>query len=117
MRINHLLAVVPVSDFDSANAWYQRLFGRAADNNPMPTLVEWRVIDNGWVQVFVDQQRAGNGLLNFAVDDLPQQLAALTSRGLTPGEVVDASKGVQTCAISDPDGNTITLIGGFRVVY
>lgn len=51
MTINHLLAVVvPVSDFDRANTWYQKLFGRAA-------------------------------------------------------------------AVIDPDGNTITLIGGFRVVY
>jgi 4-hydroxyphenylpyruvate dioxygenase-like putative hemolysin len=35
MTIEHVLAVVPVADFDDAHAWYERLFGRPADNLPM----------------------------------------------------------------------------------
>jgi hypothetical protein len=33
--IEHLLAIVPVADFDVAHAWYERLFGRPAGNLPM----------------------------------------------------------------------------------
>ena len=117
MTIEHVLAVVPVSDIDTARNWYQRLFERAPDNNPMPTLVEWRVVGNGWVQVTKDEDRAGSGLLNFAVDDLAAHVGGLTSRGLTPGEIQDVNKGVQLSAITDPDGNTITFIVGFRLVY
>lgn len=118
MPIAHLLAVVPVADFDAAQTWYEQLFGRAADNLPMAgLLVEWQVTDSGWVQVTHDPERAGTGLLNFAVDDLPQHLAELAARGIAPGEIVQANKGVQLSTLSDPDGNTITFIGGFRVVY
>ena len=117
MSIEHVLAVVPVSDIDRSEQWYASLFGRAADNNPMPSLVEWQVRPGAWVQVFSDPDRAGNGLLNFAVDDLESHLAEVGGRGIDPGEIMEANKGVRTCAVTDLDGNTITFIGGFRVDY
>lgn len=117
VSLEHLLAVVPVSDLDVANAWYERLFGRPADNNPMPVLVEWQVVPGGWVQVFVDEERAGSGLLNFAVDDLEAHVSQAGDRGLDPGEIEAVNKGVRLCTLTDPDGNEITLIGGFRVEY
>ncbi len=83
----------------------------------MDTLVEWRITGNGWVQVFHDPERAGSTLLNFAVDDLDAQAAALSARGLVLDDIQSANKGVRTASINDPDGNRITLIGGFRVVY
>ncbi|GAS87406.1 VOC family protein [Mycolicibacterium brisbanense] len=117
MSIAHVLAVAPVSDLASSERWYQALFGRPADNNPMPNLLEWQVVPGGWVQVFVDAERAGSTLLNFAVDDLEHHLAELRRRGLDPGDIVDAAKGVRLSTITDPDENTIRLIGGFRVKY
>lgn len=117
MAIDHVLAVVPVSDIDKSRDWYSSLFGRSADNNPMPTLVEWQVLPGAWVQVFSDPERAGSGLLNFAVDDLDRHLAQVRERGLDPGEIVDANKGVRLSTVTDPDGNTIRFIGGFRVQY
>jgi predicted enzyme related to lactoylglutathione lyase len=117
MSIEHVLAVVPVSDIDRATAWYEALFGRQADNNPMPVLVEWQVVPGGWVQVFVDPERAGSGLLNFAVDDLAKDIAQVRDRGLAPGEIEEVNKGVQLSTLEDPDGNLIRLIGNFRVQY
>lgn len=75
------------------------------------------VSDHGWVQVMVDGERAGSGMLNLAVDDLERQLAELVTRGVVPGEVIEVNKGVRLSTFKDPDGNTITLIGGFRVHY
>jgi glyoxylase I family protein len=117
MSIDHVLAVVPVSDLQTSNRWYETLFGRPADNNPMPVLVEWQVVPGGWVQVFIDAERAGSALLNFATDDLEADAAELRRRGLNPGEFEDANKGVRLSTLVDPDGNTIRLIGGFRVQY
>ena len=117
MSIEHVLAVVPVSDLEVSNRWYEKLFGRACDNNPMPELVEWQLVPGGWVQVFVDQQRAGSGLLNFAVDDLEAHVAQAADRGLAPGAIDDVNKGVRLATVTDPDGNVIRLIGGFRVQY
>jgi glyoxylase I family protein len=118
MSIDHVLAVVPVADFEAAHAWYERLFGRPADNMPMEgRLVEWRVTDSGWVQVTRDPDRAGSSLLNFAVGDLNQHLADVAGRGLAPGVIETVNKGVQLSTIRDPEGNTITFIGNFRVEY
>lgn len=117
MTIDHVLAVVPVTDVEASRKWYTELFGRPPDNNPMPTLVEWQVLPGAWVQVFHDPQRAGGGLLNFAVDHLERHIAGLRDRGLDPEEIVGASKGVRLSKVTDPDGNEIGIIGGFRVEY
>ena len=117
MTFQHVLAVVPVTDLDVAKAFYEKLFGRAPDNNPMPVLVEWQVVPGGWVQVFIDEERAGSGLVNFAVDDLAAHVASAADHGLEPGAIEDATKGVQLSTIADPDGNLIRLIGNFRVEY
>jgi glyoxylase I family protein len=118
MSIDHVLAVVPVTDFEAAHAWYERLFGRPADNLPMEgQLVEWRVTDSGWVQVTRDADHAGSALLNFAVDDLDEHIADVSGRGLTPGAIETANKNVRLSAVTDPDGNMITFIGNFRIQY
>ena len=117
MTIEHILAVVPVADIDAAQSWYERLIGRAPDNRPMETLVEWRITEAGWLQVFCDSERAGCALLNFAVDDLAAHLGELRNRGLQPGQVQSADNSVELSSITDPDGNTITFIGNFRIEY
>lgn len=117
MTIEHVLAVVTVSDLERADAFYEALFGRPADNRPMPSLVEWQVVDAGWVQVTVDAERAGAAELNLAVSDLEATKEELAGRGLEPSETQEVTKGVTLSALQDPDGNVITLIGSFRVQY
>ncbi len=117
MTILHVLAVVPVTDLGRSRRWYETLFGRAPDNNPMPNLVEWHMVPGGWVQVFEDGEHAGATVVNLAVDDLEAHIGELRRRGLEPGDVVDANKGVRLSPLIDPDGNKVWLIGGFRVEY
>jgi glyoxylase I family protein len=117
ISFEHVLAVVPVSDIERADAWYEALFGRPADNRPMPTLVEWQVTGAGWVQVTVDADRAGSGLLNLAVTDLAATRDELATRGVETAEIQPVNKGVELSSTTDPDGNAITLIGNFRVKY
>jgi glyoxylase I family protein len=117
MSIEHVLAVVPVTDVERSRRWYETLFGRAPDNNPMPNLVEWQVVPGGWVQVVEDDEHAGSTVVNFAVQDLDAHIGQLKHRGLEPGEVVEANKGVRLSTLADPDGNKVWLIGGFRVHY
>lgn len=83
----------------------------------MDSLVERRVTDSGWLQVFKNPDRAGTAFLNFAVDGLAAHLTDLRSKGLTPETVENVIKGVQLSAITDPDGNTITFVGNFRINY
>ncbi len=118
MTIDHVLAVVAVSDFDASHDWYQRLFDTPATNVPMPgDLAEWRITDTGWLQVFHDPERAGTSMVNFAVDDLEQHCADLHARSIATDGIITANKGVKLCSLKDPDDNAITIIGSFRVQY
>jgi catechol 2,3-dioxygenase-like lactoylglutathione lyase family enzyme len=117
MHVDHLLAVVPVTDLDRARGWYERLLGCEPDNTPMETLVEWQVVPGGWVQVYVDPETAGRTAVNLSVPDLDDARARLVQLDLSPGPVQEAARGVRLCPLVDPDGNRITLIGGFRVDY
>lgn len=118
MTINHVLAVVAVSDFDASLSWYQRFLDSPATNVPMPgTLAEWRLTNGGWLQMHRDPELAGHGLVNLAVEDLDASLRDLRKRAVEHGAVIEANKGVRLSPITDPDGNIITLIGGFRPAY
>ncbi|SDS38367.1 VOC family protein [Microlunatus soli] len=116
-HVDHLLAVLAVSDIAQGREWYSKLFGREPDNNPMDTLVEWQVTGGGWLQVTEDPVRAGHGLFNLAVSDLDEGVREVREMGLQAGEIVEANKGVRLCPISDPDDNRIQLVGNFRVKY
>lgn len=115
MSISHVLAVVPVTDFDSALAWYERLLGRPADNLPMGGLADWHVSETGWIQVFRDIDRAGKAMVNLAVDDMDEHLADLAGQGLSPAAIETATENVRLAVITDPDGNTLTLVENLRV--
>jgi glyoxylase I family protein len=117
MSIDHVLAVMPVRDLAVSAAWYERLFDSEPTNRPMPNLSEGRLTDTGWIQVFVDEERAGRSFFNVAVSDLEGHLDALRDRDLSPGDIQEATKGVRISTIEDPDGNVINFIGGFRTQY
>ena len=96
MTIEHVLAVVPVADFDAAHAWYERLFGRPADNLPIGrSPVEWRLTE----VVGPSHLRRRPCLLNFAVKDLDNHVADISARGLATGVIETVNKGVKLSAI------------------
>src|SRR5512132_1809222 len=97
MRTTHLFAGVPVSDFDMAVAWYERLLGRPPDVLPHEREAMWHLVGEGSIYVVLDAQRAGSALVTLAVDDLADHP---TEPG--PG-------GMPTAVLDDPDGNRIKL--------
>lgn len=110
MTITKVLSVVPVADFETSAAWYERFFGRPADARPMPGLADWHLTDGAWVQVFRDADRAGQTALNFAVDNLAAQTILMAGRGIRMGAVTTTNKNAKLASAVDPDGNIITLI-------
>jgi hypothetical protein len=70
MAIVNALAGIMVSDFTTAEAWYEQLLSRPADARPMEGLAEWKLADGGWIQVFQDTERAGSSSVTFLVSGL-----------------------------------------------
>jgi hypothetical protein len=80
--VNRVLAGIAVADVDAAALpWYERLFGRSADELPTEGLAEWHVPSGGVVQLIASAEGAGRSLLTLDFDDLNQELAAMRDRG------------------------------------
>jgi glyoxylase I family protein len=89
VTITSVMAVVTVADFGASLVWYERFFGRHADQRPIDGLAEWRLTGTGAVQLVHDPYRAGRALLALGVTDLDGEIARLAERELATGEVIE----------------------------
>ncbi len=109
MAITYVFAGVPVSDYENALPWYERLFGRPPDRLPADDEAVWHLAETGLVYLVRDQERAGRALVTLIVDDLERSLTDLAERGLAPTRV-DATPGVgRKAELIDPEGTKITF--------
>jgi predicted enzyme related to lactoylglutathione lyase len=110
MQIDKVLSALAVSDLEPAKRWYQTLFGRPADTEPMPGLTEWHT-PGGVIQLVLDGQRAGGSLVTVWVPDARQALKDLAERGGPSVELDEVtSDKVLFATVTDPDGNAITIV-------
>lgn len=109
MAIKWFFAGVAVADYPSALAWYERLMGRSPDFNPHESEAVWQVIENGWIYVVADPNRAGKALLTLMVDNLDRQVAELTERGITVGAIETQPGLFRRAEVIDPEGNKISF--------
>lgn len=110
MLVSKVLAGVAVSDLARATTWYETLFGRRADAEPMPGLIEWHT-PGGVVQLVVDPGRAGGSLVTLWVPDVRRAAGELAARGgprVTPDD--STSDKVVFATVTDPDGNAVTVV-------
>lgn len=110
MDVARVLMVAPVRDIDTAVTWYEKLLGRPADTRPMPTLADWHLTANGWLQVFQDPGHAGSTLLNLEVPELDRALNDLAESGLIAAPVQTGGERTRFAPLEDPDGNRVTLL-------
>jgi catechol 2,3-dioxygenase-like lactoylglutathione lyase family enzyme len=107
MTVSTVYAVISTANVDAARDWYERLFGRAADREPMAGVLEW-YFGSGGVQLVADAQRAGCSLLTMIVSSLERTRADLRIRRLTLGPAT-AGDMAAIARIRDPEGNLITF--------
>ncbi|MES5814064.1 VOC family protein [Pseudoxanthomonas sp. Soil82] len=102
-----LFAVSPVQDLAAALDWYARLFGRAADDRPIPDLAQW-YLDGFGFQVMRVADRAGGGMATLVVADIEAERERLAAAGITFEPTVRGPFGA-IARLEDPEGNRITL--------
>ncbi len=107
MAITGIYANVACSDLARSRDWYETLFGRAPDAEPMDGLVEWHWDPHGF-QLHNDPAKAGNGTLTLMTSGLHAEKARLA--GLGAGEVEPAAH-FSILRLRDPDGNLVVLAG------
>ena len=110
LNVAHTLAGLPVSDMSLAEDWYGKLFGKPADAAPMDSLRDFRMTALATVQIVLDTEHAGGGLLTLDVANIDNAVAGVQARGLHAQRDDSTSDKVRLGMLTDPDGNRITLV-------
>ncbi|MDQ1658195.1 MAG: hypothetical protein QOD41_3278 [Cryptosporangiaceae bacterium] len=107
-----LFAGVPVRDYASAAAWYERLLGAPPSFLPNETEAVWELAEHRYLYIDIRPEHAGHAMHTVFVSDFDARLAQLAQRGLEPAEVESYANGVRKAIFRDPDGNEIGFGGG-----
>lgn len=108
MTIERVLAQLTVTDL--APAFYATLFGREADANPVPGLLEWHLGDSYGVQAWAEPDRAGHSTVVLDESNLDARAVACDHAGLAHEGIQEAST-TRILRLADPDGNRIVFTG------
>ena len=108
MAISNVLASVAVRSLPASRIWYERLFGRPADANPMTNVAEWKFEGGGQIQVYELAERAGRGSATFLVTDIEEHRVKLKELSAKAPEIVESGR-TRVVMIKDPDGNSLAF--------
>lgn len=108
IAVQSIFASATVSNFDEALVWYEKLMGRPADSKPIPGMAQWRNMGGAGLQVWQDDERAGNGIITIVVPALEVELERLSRLGLQLANKIEGDFGA-VAQIFDDEGNRINL--------
>ena len=106
-----LYAGIPVSDYEAAKPWYERLLGVEPSFIAHATEAVWDLAEHRSLFIVEDAERAGGGMHTIIVDDLDALVAQIGDRGLKPAKQETYSNGVRKATYRDPDGNEVGFGG------
>lgn len=103
-----------VNSHEATVGWYTDLFGRAPDEQPMPSCREWRLCENVLFQLIEDPARSGETSTAFGVDDLDAQRNRLRQAGLTVSDPapVEGFDTLRFAEAVDPEKVPVGLLDG-----
>ncbi len=106
-----LFAGIPVSDYEAAKPWYERLLGSEPSFVAHATEAVWELAEHRFLFIEQDPDRAGRAIHTIFIDDLDAQIADIASRGLDPDERITYPGKARKAIYRDPDGNEISFGG------
>ena len=106
-----LFAGIPVTDYEAAVRWYERLFGGPPYMVPTEGEAVWEMAEHQYVFIERKPEHAGHTRHLLFVEDLDATVARIAGRGLTPAERETYENGVRKAAYLDPDGNRFEFGG------
>jgi hypothetical protein len=109
MTVSNASAAVAVTDLRVSKDWYQKLFGREPDTNPMNELFQWALPTGEWIRLFASKSLAGSSSVTLVEDDLSKRLTDLRTARYDIKKLV-GSESIKVAIIEDPDGNEVAFI-------
>jgi predicted enzyme related to lactoylglutathione lyase len=102
-----LFAGIPVNDYQTSLAWYERLFGCPPSFLPNDKEAVWAISEHQWVYIIVEPERAGRSIHTILGNDLEKIIARISERGINFGKEELPAEDVRKVMYYDPDGNEI----------
>jgi catechol 2,3-dioxygenase-like lactoylglutathione lyase family enzyme len=109
-----LFAGLPVSDYQRALTWYERLLGLEPTFLPNATEAVWELAEHRYLYIEELPERAGHALHTLFVDDLDERVKTISARGIEPASQETYGNGVRKVIYRDSDGNEIGFGGAPR---
>lgn len=106
-----LFAGIPVSDYQPALTWYERLLGTEPAFFPNATEAVWELAQHRYLYIEELPERAGHALHTVFVDNLDERVESIGARGIEPSSRETYENGVRKVVYRDPDGNEIGFGG------
>jgi len=107
MKFENVLAHLDVDDFDGALSWYERFFGRPADERPMDGTAEWQLSPGGGIQIFRSVGSPTTVVLGVA--DVDTIVEEIFGRGIVAAIDEKLSGKFRLAFVKNPADNTIVL--------
>ena len=108
MDLKNVYAGVMTSDIEKSLKFYENLFDRESDYNPMKILHEWDFQDGGVLQLVEDKDRAGKSSITLLVENIDSVRKSLEEKNIQVEQKTE-SEIAKTITISDPENNRITF--------
>ena len=106
-----LFAGNPVSDYQAARPWYERLLGAEPSFTPHATEAVWELAEHRYLYIVEDAERAGRAIHTLFVGDLDARVADIASRGIEPDERETYPGKARKAIYRDADGNETSFAG------
>ena len=106
-----LFAGIPVSDYEAAKPWYERLLGGEPSFIAHATEAVWELAEHRYLFIEEEPERAGGAIHTLFVDDLDARVADIAARGIEPDERVTYPGKARKAIYRDADGNEISYGG------
>jgi hypothetical protein len=106
-----LFAGIPVSDYEAALPWYERLLGSEPSFLAHETEAVWELAEHRFLVIDEDAEHAGHARQTLFVDDLDARVSEIAGRGIEPAQRETYSNGVRKVTYRDADGNEIGFGG------
>jgi catechol 2,3-dioxygenase-like lactoylglutathione lyase family enzyme len=106
-----LFAGMPVTDYERAVAWYQRLLGSEPSFLPNDVEAVWELAEHSYVYVELRPEHAGHARNTIFVEDFEERIEAAAQRGIDVADRETYANGVRHATYRDPDGNEFCLGG------
>lgn len=106
-----LFAGLPVSDYQRALSWYERLLGSGPAFIPNAAEAVWELAKHRYLYIEELPERAGHAMHTVFVDDFDERVEGIGARGIEPASRETYGNGVRKVVYRDPDGNEISFGG------